>query len=339
MTDLGARLRKGMDGLIDGVPGETGKLNADGSYTIRVEDTLNEVYVRLGGDPLRTVTAINNSTAYKARLPVRLRYTTSGRYEIIKVDPLPALLFLGEASGSANIPPLIGDAIDIILNSTQFRPGRVRPLNGLDLQIIVEEFPYPEKLLGGADTITDLTTIVGTIGSGKKAWTAISIDPTDNTISVTKGTDTDPTDELTWADAAAIAVPSGTIPLAAYMMQDGDTTLPDRPVEQDQYFYVDLRPWLTATSGVVESVTSVSTNTTLTTSMYVVLVTATATITLPNAVTNLGRHYVVKNMSAPGTVTIDTTSSQTIDGNLTLVITDQYVSVTLCSDGANWVIL
>jgi hypothetical protein len=249
MTNLANRLNKGINGLIEGAPGEIGKLNTDGSYTIRVEGTLNEVWVRLDGDPTRAVAAINNATSWKARLPVRVRVNASGRYEVIKVDPLPALAFLGEATPSHNVPPLIGDAINVILNGEQFKPGRIRPLNGLDLQIIMEELPYPELLLGGPDTITDLTAAVAAIGASKKAWVVISVDPTDNTITATNGTDADPTDELTWADACAIAVPAGDIPLAAYMLADGVTTLPNRPIEQDQYFYVDLRPWLTLGSA------------------------------------------------------------------------------------------
>ena len=182
MPSLKDRLNNKINSLIEGQPGEIGKLNADGSYTPRVEGTQNEVWVRLDGDPSRAVAAINNATSYKARLPVRVRVNASGRYEVIKVDPLPALAFLGEASPSHNVPPLIGDAINIILNGDQFKPGRIRALNGLDLQIIMEELPYPEKLLGGPDTITDLTAAVAAVGASKKAWVVISVDPTDNTI-------------------------------------------------------------------------------------------------------------------------------------------------------------
>lgn len=89
----------------------------------------------------------------------------------------------------------------------------------------------------------------------------------------------------------------------------------------------------------VGPIASVSGNTTLTTANYIVLVSATATITLPDAVANPGRQYIVKNIGVGITVTINTTSSQTIDGNLTLVITAQYVSFSLVSNGTNWYIL
>lgn len=300
MSTLKQRLDNKINSLIEGQPGEIGKLNADGSYTPRVEGTKNEVWVRLDGDPSRAVAAINNATSYKARLPVRVRVNASGRYEVIKVDPLPALAFLGEAAPSHNIPPLIGDAINVILNGEQFKPGRIRPENGLDLLIRMEELPYPEILLGGPDTIFDLTTVVATIGASKKAWVVISVDPTDNTITATKGADADPTDELTWADACAIAVPAGDIPLAAYMMSDGDTTLPNRPIEADQYFYVDLRPWLTLTGAGGGAPT---------TAKYWVSeadATLSAEVDLGALTTGLLKHTVAAGVSTPATATAGT---------------------------------
>jgi hypothetical protein len=60
---------------------------------------------------------------------------------------------------------------------------------------------------------------------------------------------------------------------------------------------------------------------------------------LPSAVGLTGIVYNVKN-SGTGTITIATTSSQTIDANasgaLTLI---QYENLTIQSNGANWIIL
>jgi hypothetical protein len=61
------------------------------------------------------------------------------------------------------------------------------------------------------------------------------------------------------------------------------------------------------------------------------------TITLPTAISNTNS-YVIKNVGT-GTITINTTSSQTIDGSLTALIKVQYLSLTLISDGANWNII
>lgn len=72
---------------------------------------------------------------------------------------------------------------------------------------------------------------------------------------------------------------------------------------------------------------------------YVINCTANSfTVTLPTAVGCAGRHYVVKN-SGTGTITIDTTSSQTIDGQLLFYLPVQYQSMTFVSNGANWMVI
>ena len=60
------------------------------------------------------------------------------------------------------------------------------------------------------------------------------------------------------------------------------------------------------------------------------------TVTLPTAASISGRIYVVKN-SGSATITLATTSSQTIDGSTTLSI-GPGVSYTVMSDGSNWII-
>lgn len=63
----------------------------------------------------------------------------------------------------------------------------------------------------------------------------------------------------------------------------------------------------------------------------------TFTITLPTAVSNTNL-YVIKN-SGTGIITVATTSSQTIDGVTTQVIPTQYSSISVVSDGSNWILL
>jgi hypothetical protein len=70
---------------------------------------------------------------------------------------------------------------------------------------------------------------------------------------------------------------------------------------------------------------------------YIYFASNTITITLPTAISNTNS-YVIKNVGT-GTITINTTSSQTIDGSLTALIKVQYLSLTLISDGANWNII
>lgn len=86
------------------------------------------------------------------------------------------------------------------------------------------------------------------------------------------------------------------------------------------------------------SVTIVSAPLTLEQNHNIVLVSNGSTITLPSAASPLFREKVF-NIIRTGTsnVLIDTTSSQTISGDLTLTLTNQYDSVAVVSDGSNWV--
>lgn len=62
------------------------------------------------------------------------------------------------------------------------------------------------------------------------------------------------------------------------------------------------------------------------------------TLTLPTAVGCAGRTYELMNVGASGTVTIATTSSQTINGAAASGqnLTTQYSFLRVISDGANW---
>jgi hypothetical protein len=98
--------------------------------------------------------------------------------------------------------------------------------------------------------------------------------------------------------------------------------------------------WSTPTgsgSGIVRSVNTISSPTTAgatATTDYVYFVSGTTTLTLPTAVGNSNR-YTVKNTGS-ATVTVATTSAQTIDGSATATLPVQYTSIDLISDGANW---
>ena len=65
----------------------------------------------------------------------------------------------------------------------------------------------------------------------------------------------------------------------------------------------------------------------------------TFTVTLLTAVGIAGQVFIVKN-SGTGVITIATTSSQTIDGYASgVILLNQYDSLTVQSDGANWIII
>jgi hypothetical protein len=83
---------------------------------------------------------------------------------------------------------------------------------------------------------------------------------------------------------------------------------------------------------------------TLTTLDHTILANANTTpftLTLPSAATSgSGRAYTIKKIDATAnTVTISTTSAQTIDGASTFTINTAYSGVNLQSDGSNWWII
>jgi hypothetical protein len=62
-------------------------------------------------------------------------------------------------------------------------------------------------------------------------------------------------------------------------------------------------------------------------------------LTLPTAAGNSNAYDVKKIDSSTHTVTVNTTSSQTIDGGATVTLQVQYASITLVSDGSNWFVV
>ena len=68
--------------------------------------------------------------------------------------------------------------------------------------------------------------------------------------------------------------------------------------------------------------------------------TAAITLTLPAAADYVGKRYEVKKIdSSSNTVTLDGNASETIDGATTQVITFQYDSPLIESDGTEWWII
>lgn len=62
------------------------------------------------------------------------------------------------------------------------------------------------------------------------------------------------------------------------------------------------------------------------------------TIVLPTAVGNSAK-ITVKKMQAAGSIIVDGSGAQTIDGGLTATLTSQYEAITIVSDNANWWII
>ncbi|MEO5627488.1 MAG: hypothetical protein ABIQ89_01210 [Candidatus Saccharimonadales bacterium] len=89
------------------------------------------------------------------------------------------------------------------------------------------------------------------------------------------------------------------------------------------------------------TVTTVATTYSILTTDRIILANTTSggfTVTLPTAV-GATRAYTIKKIAAANTLTIATTSSQTIDGGTTIAITALDEAITVVSDNANWRII
>jgi hypothetical protein len=103
--------------------------------------------------------------------------------------------------------------------------------------------------------------------------------------------------------------------------------------------------WATPSGGGAAALVVISKSATYTllTTEDVVLCTASGgafTINLPTAVGNSGKVFYIKKVdSSILAVTVDADTTETIDGQLTQVISNQYDNITIVSNGTNWSII
>lgn len=64
----------------------------------------------------------------------------------------------------------------------------------------------------------------------------------------------------------------------------------------------------------------------------------TFTVTLPTASGIEGQYFIIKN-SGTGSITVDGDGSETIDGAANKLLAIQNESITVISDGTNWIIV
>jgi hypothetical protein len=117
------------------------------------------------------------------------------------------------------------------------------------------------------------------------------------------------------------------------LTDDRTVTFPDK---DGTIAYLDD---ITGGSGITRSITVTSGNVTAgatASTDYVYLVAGAHTITLPTAVGNTNRYTIKNNHSA--NITVDTTSSQTIDGTTTISIAPED-AVDIISNNSNWYII
>jgi hypothetical protein len=169
--------------------------------------------------------------------------------------------------------------------------------------------------------------IVG--GSGISVATAGGTTTISNTAQVTNSftimqppngtspTATSPTDTLTFANT------------------DGNVIITGNSVTKTLTF--NLNPSIISGTRVITLVSAPTTLGAAARTDYVYAVSGTTTVTLPTAVGNTNL-YTVKNVGS-STVTIATTSNQTIDGSTTVSLPVSNTSLDLVSNGTNWMII
>jgi hypothetical protein len=100
--------------------------------------------------------------------------------------------------------------------------------------------------------------------------------------------------------------------------------------------------WTSAAPYSVVSVTAATHNETATSGEKILLCDATSnaiTVNLPTAVGNTSKFTIKKTNASVNAVTVDASSTQTIDGSLTVLLNYRYSSITIVSDNANWSII
>lgn len=136
---------------------------------------------------------------------------------------------------------------------------------------------------------------------------------------VTSGTGGPP--NTTKVEAIQNVLIDTTTPLDTQILRYNSSTLKWTPSYEGRYPYVAVS----------------TTYTILATDYQIECTTGTFNVTLPTAVGIAGQTYSIKN-TGTGTITIDTTSSQTIDGNLTQTIA-QWENIVVMSNGTGWIII
>jgi hypothetical protein len=162
-----------------------------------------------------------------------------GDNRIMAIDYAESVQSHGSKVVLAQQPPLDGNLNTVIVAGRNILPGRVRPYaSSGSMLVYVEPFAHHEgRYAGGTiDLTSDIPATAGTC-----AWVAVALDPATDTLYSYAGTDSyDAPANLDEADAHAISIPDGYIPLAAVVLEEGMTevTAATRIVDLRPHFYM-----------------------------------------------------------------------------------------------------
>lgn len=123
--------------------------------------------------------------------------------------------------------------------------------------------------------------------------------------------------------------------------------LPDPPPYSTDTFTYRWREWLNRVYIYIREtykITTITSSTYTAGNEFVILCNddvagGAITVNLPTAIGISGKMYHIKKLGTTGNITVDGNGSQTIDGATTAVLTTQYESIQIVSDGANWSII
>jgi hypothetical protein len=172
---------------------------------------------------------------------VRLRLEKGSGYVIYGVDATTALDAAladdpANAYGIAQHTHSLDSGMSYLLEAQRLAPGLLRPAGGFS--VTVEPFRYAYngtwQTYEGEDL--DLETNQPST-TGKHRLVLVSLNPADNTVAATNGSDQDYATALTQADIDAINI-AGRIPLGAVIIRADDADI------NDHTKFIDARGWL-----------------------------------------------------------------------------------------------
>lgn len=181
-----------------------------------------------------------------------------GHDRILYVPESSNVPTFGDKVALLSMPPVQGDLVGLDVTGRNFRPGRVRPYaDSGSMLVYVEPFAHHEGYYAGGtiDLTGDIPATAGTC-----AWVAVALDPATGTLYSYAGSESyDAPANLDEADAHAITVPDGYIPLAAVVLEEGMTeiTSATRIIDLRPHFYMRGEPSIItpAAFGAAQTVT------------------------------------------------------------------------------------
>jgi len=315
------------------------------------------VWVQPAGGDSETEIAIRSQPfqmRYRAGMGIFIRagrvvhagYGVDGRIEIIANDPSD---IINQGFPVASINP----ANEQLSQSTLEQINNLRAFSNTPADESIQVVPTIYRKLDGTYAVApqsftvDLLTAYTPADVDDQVVVCVWLDTDTNTYTTTASNelsqDTDltlnPTTAMTYINQAVVTAPTNCIGVWSYIVKGDDTTI------TDTNRFHDLRGIIRETTTSQAEVNAIATKTadyTVTDEDATILAdgtSASVTITLPTASSVTGHVFTIKAIDVNNTVSIATTSSETIDGSSASITLTLYQSVTVQSDGTSYWIL